>query len=594
MAIKTFPTGFARRCGRVIRNDQIVLSVLAVIVGVVAAYASIGFRLGIDLVQRLGFGFSGETVYTSAGTLAWWHVALVPVAGGLVVGLILQFMLPDKRQQGVPQVIAAMRLKAGYLRFRDAASAALVSIVALGSGSSTGREGPMVHLGASLASMLAHRLHLGPDLARAILACGVASAVAASFNAPIAGVFFALEVVVGHYAMSTFMPVVIAGVAGTMVTRIHLGELPAFIIPEHAIISFLELPAYIILGIVCAVIAISLVRAISFAEDVSNRLQVPVWIRPAAAGLLIGMLAITFPHILGVGYQTTDAALNELFPLWLLLVLIIVKCFATAVSIGARFGAGIFSPSLAIGALTGGAYGLIAAKVFPELAATHGAYALVGMSAMAGAVLGAPISTIFMVFELTGDYKMTIATMIATSTASIIAQQALGGSFFLVQLKRLGVELSSRARRVVEERVCKVDEVMSQEFTRIPGSAALDEIVVLCRKRRDWHICVVDGERLIGAFRSSTLRDLILDEREMDQALSARDLVGTSLPTLTPDMAIMEAINRLEDSASDYLPVVDPGRDDILLGIVQYKHAMQAQDALLKQMAADVGRGVDD
>ncbi len=585
MTISTLFAGAFARFGRLIRNDQVVLSLLAFVIGIIAAYAAIGFRLGISYVQLTGFGFGTETVYISAQGLPWWQIMLVPVVGGLLVGLILQFLMPGKRQHGVAQVIEAMRLKAGYMRLRDGFSAALLSITALGTGSSTGREGPMVHLGAVLASFLAHRLHLGPDLARTILACGVASAVAASFNAPIAGVFFALEVIVGHYAMSTFAPVVIAGVAGTMVTRLHLGSEPAFTIPQYAISSFWELPAYVILGIVCACIAIALVKSIFYGEDVANRLRIPIWIRPAAAGLIVGTLAIEFPHVLGVGYAATDAALNELFPLWLLIVLIVVKTFTTAVCIGARFGGGIFSPSLFIGAMIGGAYGLIAAQVFPELAASHGAYAIVGMTAFAAAVLGAPISTIFMVFELTGDYAMTIATMIATSTSSIIAQQVLGGSFFHRQLSRLGVDMAALRRRPKVPGVMQVRDIMTQEYVTVSGDGNLDDILRECRRRDDWHICVVEGDRLIGAFRFSQLRDLLLEEGEMDHGTHARDLVGNGLPTLTAELPIMSAINRLEDTGTDYLPVIDPDADGRLIGVVQYKHAMREQDRLLREAA---------
>ncbi len=586
MIYKTYFTSALARCGRAIRNEQLVLSVLAFFVGVAAAYAAIGFRLGIDLVQTYSFGFSGEDVYTNATLLPWWHVMLVPVVGGLVVGVGLQFLMPGHRLRGVAQVIEAMRVKAGYMRVKLAIYSALLSIVALGSGASAGREGPMVHLGAVIASSVAHRLHLGPGLGRTILACGVASAVAASFNAPIAGVFFALEVIAGHYAMAIFAPVVIAGVAGTIVTRIHLGELPAFVIPEYAISSFWEIPAYVILGVVCACIAIALVRSIFFAEDIADKFNIPIWIRPAMAGLLIGMIAVEFPHALGVGYQATNHALNEIFPLWLLIVLIAVKTFATAVCIGARYGGGIFSPTLVIGALTGGAYGLIAAQVFPELAASHGAYAIVGMSAMAGAVLGAPISTIFIVFELTGDYKMAIATMIATSISSIIAQQFLGGSFFHEQLRRLGVDLRSARQRAVGA-AKEVRDIMTQEFAEISGDASVSEIVELCRGRRDWHICVVDDGCLIGAFRFAILRDIVLDQGELAPATKARDLIARAMPVLTLDQPIVEAIDSLEDTGTDYLPVIDPTQNNKLLGIVQYKHAMRAHDDFLRSVEAN-------
>jgi len=358
-----------------------------------------------------------------------WQVLLIPTAGGLLVGLFLQFVMPGGRAMGVADVIEAMALRNGRMRLRDGLSSALVSIVSIGAGASTGREGPMVHLGASMAGGITQRLGLSPHLGRTLLGCGVAASVAASFNAPIAGVFFALEVVVGHYALSAFAPVVIASVAGTVVSRVHLGELPAFLLPQFGVNSLWEYPAFLVLGAVCAGIAIIFMRSIFFTERVVDSLKVPNWLKPAAGGLAVGALAVEFPQVLGVGYEATDAALNELLPLWLLLLLIPLKTAATAISLGCRFGGGVFSASLCIGAMTGGAFGLIAAGIFPHLAASHGAYSIVGMSALAAATLGAPISTILIVFELTGDYQITVAVMLATSIATVDRARGVGAQF---------------------------------------------------------------------------------------------------------------------------------------------------------------------
>ncbi|MBT6913079.1 MAG: chloride channel protein, partial [Rhodospirillaceae bacterium] len=369
------------RARRVMRNDQALMAVIAALVGVLVAYAAIGFRMSISGIQWATYGVFADQLVGRVAELPIWQVLLVPTIGGLAVGLFLQFVVPGGRVLGVSHVIEAMALRNGRMRLRDGICAALASIVSLGVGASAGREGPMVHLGASISGGITRRLGLSPHLGRTLLGCGVAASVAASFNAPIAGVFFALEVIIGHYALSAFAPVVIASVAGTVICRAYLGEQPAFLLSEFGVNSMWEYPAFMVLGAVCAAVAIIFMWSIFYAERVVDSLGVPDWIKPAAGGLAVGAIAVEFPYVLGVGYEAADAALKELLPLWLLLLLIPLKTGATAISIGCRFGGGVFSPSLCIGAMVGGAFGLIAASAFPHLAASHGAYAIVGMSA---------------------------------------------------------------------------------------------------------------------------------------------------------------------------------------------------------------------
>ncbi|MEE8292856.1 MAG: chloride channel protein, partial [Kiloniellales bacterium] len=230
---------------RLRRSNQLILSLLAIVIGVASGLAAIAFRQTIDLVQRGTLGFGGEKVATLAAGLAWWHLLLVPALGGLAIGLFVHFFMPHRRPEGVADVIEASALKGGRMSPLVGLKAALVSAASIGVGASVGREGPVVHLGASLGGWAAERLRLGRGLSRTLLGCGVAAAVAASFNAPIAGTFFALEVVVGHYALSAFAPIVLASVTGTIVSRMYYGDFPAFILPQNWVIaSFWEFPSF--------------------------------------------------------------------------------------------------------------------------------------------------------------------------------------------------------------------------------------------------------------------------------------------------------------------------------------------------------------
>ncbi|MBK1669364.1 hypothetical protein CKO28_15100 [Rhodovibrio sodomensis] len=465
------------------KNDQVILSVMALLLGMGAGGLAILFRLAIDGVQILALGFPGEELITLLREEPWWRMLLAPAVGGLMIGLFVHAFMPGRRPQGVAQVIQASALRGGRMDLVIGIKAACVSATSIGVGASVGREGPVVHLGATVASYLATVLHLGRSLTRTMLGCGVAAAVAASFNAPIAGVFFALEVVVGHYALSAFAPVVIASVTGTIVSRMYYGDYPAFVLPQtYTIESFWEFPAFALLGVVCAAAAILFIFFVGAAEGAFDRARVPRWARPGVAGLLVGALAaLGFPHLLGVGYEATDLALSEVYALDMLVALGALKIAATAVCLAAGFGGGVFSPALFIGAMAGGAFGLIATEAFPHLSSGHGAYTLVGMGAVAGSVLGAPISTILMIFELTSDYALTIAVMVSTVIASVITQQLHGRSFFIWQLERQGISLSGgQEARLL--RAIRVRQLVDRTYATVRPDTPIAEVRALLVK----------------------------------------------------------------------------------------------------------------
>ena len=569
------------------RNDQVVLSVMAVVIGMAAGGASIGFRYGIDIAQRLFFGFGGEQVATLAGQLPWWQVMLAPAVGGLVVGLLVHFGLPGRRPHGVADVIEASALLGGRMSLTTGLRAAVVSALSIGSGASVGREGPVVHLGASLGAWMSKRLHLGRTLSRTLLGCGVAAAVAASFNAPIAGTFFALEVVIGHYALSAFAPIVIASVTGTVISRMYYGDFPAFIVPADRVIeSFWEFPAFALLGVVSAIAAVLFMRSVIFTEDVVKRLPGPPWSRPAIGGLAVGLIAIAFPQVLGVGYEATDAALSEAYPLWLLIALIAVKTAATAISLGCRFGGGVFSPSLFIGAMVGGAFGIIATTAFPHLSSGHGAYTLIGMGAVAGAVLGAPISTILMIFELTNDYALTIAVMIATVLASIITQQTFGRSFFTWQLERRNIAIKG-GQETGLLRAIKVASVMDSEYEIIAADTPIATVRQRLQKAPWGELFVVDeGRRLTGTITFSDLEDAAFDTSHDDE-LKASDVARNHPTVLKVGDDLSAAVQVYGASGEVHLPVVDDAENMTLLGIAHEHEVMLAYHRALNQARAE-------
>jgi len=425
---------------------QVQFWLIALVIGIVAGLAAIGFRVSISALQELFYGVDDKSLASHLGRLPWFWVLTIPILGGLAVGLILQHFTPDGRAQNLAAVIEGAAIGDGRVAKRAGLASTLASLITLSTGGSTGREGPVVHLGAVISSWVSNVIHADGITARDLMGCAAAAAVSASFNAPIAGALFALEVVLRHFAVHAFAPIVIASVAGTVVSRLQMGNITEFMLPVNLLGFYEELPAFMLLGLLCGLVAYAMMRAIFMAEDagdfVSRVTRIPTWMRPAVAGAILGSIAIAFPHIIGVGYETTSAALTGKLFLWEAVVFAIVKCFAVAVTFAGRMGGGIFSPSLMMGALTGLAFGTVATALFPNVSGTETLYALAGMGAVAAAVLGAPISTTLIVFELTGDWQAGIAVMVTVSLASALASRLVDRSFFLTQLERRGVHLA--------------------------------------------------------------------------------------------------------------------------------------------------------
>jgi CIC family chloride channel protein len=421
----------------------------ALLVGILAGLAATGFRFGIDALQSLVYASPDiNHLHSHAAALPWYWLVAVPTLGGLAVGVILDRFTADGRVRAVADVIEGAALHDGRVERREGIASAFASLITLGTGGSSGREGPVVHLAGLVSSAVADRMKANGLTGRELLGCAVAAAVSASFNAPIAGTIFALEVVLRHYAIHAFGPIALASVLGAMISRGVLGDVTEFTLTLHGGLAFYaELPAFLILGLVSGLVAAVLIRSIFWAEDVGDRIQtrigLPRPLRPMLAGLALGVLAVPFPHVIGVGYETTSLALTGQLVLGQAVAFAAVKVVAVAVTLGGRMGGGIFSPALMLGALTGLAVGEIATSVFPEISGSETLYALAGMGAFAAAVLGAPISTTLIVFELTGDWQTGLGVMAAVAVSTAVASRLVARSYFMTQLLRRNIRLAA-------------------------------------------------------------------------------------------------------------------------------------------------------
>lgn len=486
---------------------------LGLFIGIAVGYAALAFRFLIGIFQLPWLGTISAKVATAAATVPWWNILLAPAIGGLIVGYALQRLMPGQRAHAVADVIESRALRDCKIDPRVGLLSALLSALSLGAGASAGREGPVVHLGATIASWLEDRFQLSPANRRTLLASGVGAAVAASFNAPIAGVLFAHEVILGHYAMRAFVPIVIASVTGGVISRLHLGNFPAFTIPDYQITTYFEVPAFALLGVTCALVAIMFQFAIMATERIVWHFQMPLWMRTALGGLAVGIIALAFPQVLGVGYETTDQALYRALPFWLLVALIIAKTAATAISLAVRFAGGIFSPSLYLGAVTGAAFGVLATAAFPEMGASHGLYALLGMGAVAAAVLGAPISTTLICFELTGGYELALALLLTVSISVGLTQALLGQSFFHWQLAKRGLFLQEGPHKSIMRRLTVASFITDQQTAT--GEDSSEPMRIATDTDEPWLLPSDTLERALRTFdRSGRARIAVVSEND--------------------------------------------------------------------------------
>lgn len=522
--------------GKLTKDRQPVIWLLALFIGIGVGYAVLGLRIAIDFFTNIAFSADEESLLEATRDMAPWAIVLAPTLGGLVVGFLLAKVVPENRAGGVADIIEARAIRSGRLSVRHGLWSALIAAMSIGSGASTGREGPAAHLGASLASGVAQALNYPPAVARTLLGAGAAAAVAASFNAPIAGVLFALEVVLGHYALRAFGPIVIASVASVVVTRIYFSDIPAFFLPSYSIKSLWEMPAFAILGALSAVVAVLFMRLAMLTEDGAKKVPVPLLYRPAIGGFFVGLIALAYPQVLGVGYEATSTALVTGYSLSFLIACIAAKMIATSVSLAARFGGGVFAPSLFLGAMVGSAFGIVATGFFPEQSSLPGAYALVGMGAVAAATLGAPISTTLIVFELVQDYRLTIALLIAASISTVLTQSILGRSFFHWQIERRGWHVDEGPQKVLLETmvvgdlmaegeaatrdeegkalpVLLADDKLERAFALFEKNPATRRLAVVSRANRDEVIGVLDYTSALDRFTKALIEANIEEHR---------------------------------------------------------------------------------
>ncbi len=466
------------------------LSLIGILCGLFSGAVIIAFRILVEGTQSMLLPAATEEAFESLPVL---FRLLLPVAGGLVIGVVFHFIPRAAREVGVVHVMERLSYHQGHLPFRNAATQFVGAALSIISGHSVGREGPSIHLGAAAGSSLGARLGLPNNSVRILVGCGVAAAIAAGFNTPLAGVIFAMEVVLMEYTILGFTPIILAAVSATTLTRLVYGEDPAFFVPPLEWSSISELPYVLIVGVMVGVLAVSFTQLLllstrAFAHH-------PVWARMGLAGLFIGVLAMPVPEIMGIGYDTVNDALLGEIALSTLVLIAVAKILATTVGLGLGLPGGLIAPTLVIGASAGGAMGVLAFLWFGAVS-SHGLYAMLGMGAMMGATLQAPLAALVAMLELTANPNIILPGMIAVVSAGLVARVGFGKSsvYRMLMLAR-GLDYRNDPLAQALRRV-GVASVMDRNIVRQPKRIKRTTAESLLKKEPNWIVVREEGEAL--------------------------------------------------------------------------------------------------
>ncbi len=571
------PTGWLDRYHP---SEASILMTTALLVGIGAGLGALVLSWLINSISTLSFTWLGNAL----GFLGTSYVIFVPAFGGLFVGPMVYFWAREAKGHGVPEVIEAVALKRGRIRPIVAVVKPLASSICIGTGGSAGRVEPIVQIGAALGSTVGQFLKLSDKQVRSLVACGAAGGIAATFNAPIAGAIFALEIILGELEVSYFGPVVISAVTASVIGRILLGDRPAFSVPPYALVSLWELLLYLVLSLLASGTAVAFTRLLYWMKDLFELWNFPEYLKPVAGGLLVGMLGWHFPQIFGVGYEAIQEKLLGQFALSTTSLLLLLKMLATALTLGSGGSGGVFAPSLFLGGMLGGAFGMIVHGWLPQITAPPGAYALVGMAAVFAGASHAPVTAIIILFEMTGDYRIILPLMLTTGVSTLAARGLNRESIYTLKLSRRGVHLE-RGRDVDIMQSITVGEVMSKDFTSVPASMNLEELAKEFDRTHYHSFPVLDTEgKLYGIV---TIHDL---ERALARGsiagLKASDIATTSPLLLTyPDQSMGEVLKRMGIRDVGRVPVVERKAPRHLLGMVWRQDIIRAYNKALLRSA---------
>jgi len=541
---------------------------LAVVIGALAGFGAVFFRWLIDVGINLFWAGEGGFVLRYEQASVFWRVG-IPVLTGLILGPLLHFGAPEIRGPGVPEVMAALAQRDGIIRHRVTLAKSFATATFIASGCSVGREGPIVQIGASIGSSLCQLFKLGPDNRKLAVACGAAAGIAATFQAPMAGTLFVVEILLFDLEVASLSNIVIAAVTGTVVSRSFWSEGILFQVPQFVLGHPTELLLYLGLGLMAGLLGLILMALIFGINKGLDHLKLPGWITPALGGLIIGILGIYYPYALGVGYEAIIEVFKGHFLFSSALILLLVKLLATSTCIGTGMSGGVFAPSLFLGAMLGTMFGNIALLIWPESPMLPSHFALVGMGAMVAGTTLAPITAIFTIFELSYNYEIILPLMLACIPSIIVVRLMHGFSIYETKLLMQGIRIvkghdANRLRALkIKNYLCLDSPVMSEST---PLAEILDQVL----SNPFPHFMVNDEYgKLVGILTLRDVRAYLNKPGAADSTITAADLMVREVETVAEWDNLEEAFQLFSRYGVSFLPVMRDAMPGIAIGILK-------------------------
>ncbi len=545
---------FQERLRSLMMRDSNLL-LLAAATGFLAGTAAAIFREMIDVCQLVfserSLGFLGIS-----GNVFPFFLPLMPMLGGLANGWICTFFPYAVRENGVHQVIQSVARQGGKIRKRTLLTCSTTSALTIGSGGSAGREGPTVQVGSAVGSAVGALCALSSERVRVLVGCGAAAGIAASFNTPLAGLLFALEVILRDFTPRTFSPIVIASVIGTVTGRAYFGNEITFQVPFHQLVSSTEIVFYLFLGILCGLAGRLFVTLFFLCRHYfDEKIALPGWTKPALGGLIVGLISIGVPQVLGNGYEFMQEALSGKMFWGLAGLLIILKMVATSITLGSGGMGGIFAPSLFIGAMVGTTFGAAVHGGFPDATAAPQTYSAVGMVAVAGAVMQAPLTHILMLFEMTNDYTLILPVMVCCIVAASTFRALHRNSIFIQLLIDSGIHIRHDRENTLLNSI-PVKDLMSRDVTSIPENMPFRKILETVSYSKNLYFPVLDKQgEMTGILSFNDIREMLFQE-ELADLVIARELATRDVVTLNPENNLSDAMEVFSKLDVEQLPVV--------------------------------------
>jgi CIC family chloride channel protein len=560
-------------------GEETIIIVMSVIVGLLSGLANVIFRSAIHFVHKIIFVGGSVLLHINEGGYYKLLLPLLPITGALLLIPLYYVSREEVYGYGFPRFLEKVNLRGGIIKFKVLVIKILSASFTIGSGGSAGVEGPIAQIGGACGSLVGQVSRFSGNRIKLLIAAGSAGAVAATFNAPIAGVMFATEIVLlGNYALTSFAAIVVSSGIATVVSRMYYGENPIFMVPQYNVVSAVEIPLYILFGLVVGLAAVLYIKLFFIIKDKFDGINMNPHLKPALGALIVGIIGIFYPQVFGDGYEIIERALEGKMIFLLMFALILVKVVATGLTLGSGGSGGVFAPALFIGAMVGGSYGWIVHTLFPSHTADPGAYATVGVGAFLAAATHAPLTAIFLLFEMTGNYEIIVPIMLTSIIGTLTPQSMNYDSIDTVELTRRGINIHQGREASVLNSI-KVGSVMTKDFITVHEDMDIHELLKKVVDGDSFYFPVVDSDDLLtGIISLQDIKSVIFEE-DLKKIIKVKNIIRThNVIVLTADCTVNTAIEKFALKDIEEIPVVNIFNRRKVMGMIKRGDVISAYD----------------